>query len=78
MSWHTVAELHLSCLPQPCCMRQGNYGTIVAPGVNAQNHQHMFCARLDFALDCAQGGQSLIVTEVCLGCWGTACMGRTA
>eukprot|EP00190_Bangiopsis_sp_CCMP1999_P001211 CAMPEP_0198738258 /NCGR_PEP_ID=MMETSP1475-20131203/68278_1 /TAXON_ID= ORGANISM="Unidentified sp., Strain CCMP1999" /NCGR_SAMPLE_ID=MMETSP1475 /ASSEMBLY_ACC=CAM_ASM_001111 /LENGTH=654 /DNA_ID=CAMNT_0044502131 /DNA_START=59 /DNA_END=2023 /DNA_ORIENTATION=- len=27
------------------------YGVIVAPGVNAQVHQHMFCVRLDFAVD---------------------------
>lgn len=27
------------------------YGTIVAPGVNAQVHQHMFCMRLDMAVD---------------------------
>lgn len=27
------------------------HGTIVAPGINAQVHQHMFCARLDMAVD---------------------------
>jgi len=27
------------------------HGVIVAPGVNAQIHQHMFCARLDMAVD---------------------------
>ena len=27
------------------------YGTLVAPGVNAQYHQHCFCARLDMAVD---------------------------
>jgi len=27
------------------------HGTMVAPGVNAQIHQHMFCARLDMAVD---------------------------
>lgn len=27
------------------------HGTLVAPGVNAQVHQHMFCARLNFAVD---------------------------
>ena len=27
------------------------HGTLVAPGVNAQVHQHMFCARLDMAVD---------------------------
>ena len=43
---------------------QGEYGTMVTPGVNAQNHQHMFCARLDFAMDDDAGGRSLVVTEV--------------
>jgi primary-amine oxidase len=28
-----------------------DFGTIVAPGVNAQLHQHMFCYRLDMAVD---------------------------
>jgi primary-amine oxidase len=28
-----------------------SHGTLVAPGVNAQVHQHMFCARLDVAVD---------------------------
>ena len=28
-----------------------NYGTHVAPGVVAQNHLHLFCARLDTAID---------------------------
>jgi len=28
-----------------------SHGVIVAPGVNAQTHQHMFCARLDMAVD---------------------------
>jgi primary-amine oxidase len=27
------------------------HGVLVAPGVNAQVHQHMFCARLDMAVD---------------------------
>ena len=48
---------------------QGTYGTIVAPGVNAQNHQHMFIARLDFAVDDDEGGRALIVTEVGAGLW---------
>ncbi len=30
---------------------QPTHGTIVCPGVNAQVHQHMFCARLDVAVD---------------------------
>lgn len=28
-----------------------SHGVLVAPGVNAQIHQHMFCARLDVAVD---------------------------
>ena len=36
------------------------HGTIVAPGVNAQVHQHMFCARLDMAVD----GHKNIVSEI--------------
>mmetsp|Transcript_44446 Transcript_44446/g.96647 ORF Transcript_44446/g.96647 Transcript_44446/m.96647 type:complete len:678 (-) Transcript_44446:296-2329(-) len=28
-----------------------SHGVMVAPGVNAQIHQHMFCARLDFCVD---------------------------
>lgn len=39
---------------------QPKHGTLVAPGVNAQVHQHMFCARLDFAVD----GQVNSVEEV--------------
>eukprot|EP00803_Ostreobium_quekettii_P010562 evm.model.scf_1177.3 EVM.evm.TU.scf_1177.3 scf_1177:31016-41785(+) len=39
------------------------HGTMVAPGVNAQCHQHMFCARLDFAVDDGCGGKGLVVTE---------------
>jgi len=42
----------------------GGFGTMVAPGVNAQHHQHMFCARLDFAVDDPQGGKGLVVSEV--------------
>jgi hypothetical protein len=40
------------------------YGTLVAPGVNAQHHQHMFCARLDMAVDDPDGGAALVVSEV--------------
>jgi primary-amine oxidase len=28
-----------------------DYGTVVAPGLNAMNHQHFFCMRLDFDID---------------------------
>lgn len=44
------------------------FGTLVAPGVNAQHHQHMFCARLDMAVDDAQGGAALVVAEVRPSC----------
>ncbi len=40
------------------------YGTLVAPGVNAQNHQHMFCARIDPSVDDPEGGKALVVSEV--------------
>ena len=36
------------------------HGVLCAPGVNAQIHQHMFCARLDMAVD----GQHNTVSEV--------------
>jgi primary-amine oxidase len=36
------------------------HGTLVAPGVNSQIHQHMFCARLDMAVD----GTKNTVSEV--------------
>lgn len=39
------------------------YGTLVAKGVNAQYHQHMFSARIDMAVDDAAGGAGLVVTE---------------
>ena len=40
------------------------YGTLVMKGVNAQHHQHMFCARLDMAVDDEEGGKGLYVSEV--------------
>ncbi|MEW5316500.1 MAG: hypothetical protein WDW38_007870 [Sanguina aurantia] len=40
------------------------FGTMVGPGVNAQHHQHMFCARLDMAVDDHFGGEGLVVSEV--------------
>ena len=40
------------------------YGTLVMEGVNAQHHQHMFCARLDMAVDDPEGGKGLYVSEV--------------
>lgn len=40
------------------------YGILVGPGLNAQHHQHMFCARLDPAIDDDEGGKDVVVTEV--------------
>lgn len=41
------------------------HGTLVAPGLNAQIHQHFFCTRLDMAVDDPHGGANLTVSEVC-------------
>ena len=41
-------------------------GTLVAPHVVAAFHQHLFCARLDMAVDDAEGGKGLVVSEVSL------------
>ncbi len=37
-----------------------SHGVLVAPGVNAQTHQHMFCCRLDMSID----GEKNTVSEV--------------
>ena len=39
-------------------------GTLVADRVNSQYHQHMFCARIDMAVDDEEGGKGLQVSEV--------------
>lgn len=41
-----------------------SHGILVGPGVNAAAHQHLFCARLDMAVDDQQGGKDLVVSEV--------------
>lgn len=41
------------------------FGTLVMPGVVAAYHQHLFCARLDLAVDDEEGGKGLVVSEVC-------------
>lgn len=43
---------------------QPSHGILVGPGVNAAAHQHLFCARLDMAVDDQQGGRDLVVSEV--------------
>jgi hypothetical protein len=37
---------------------------VLAAGVLASNHQHLFCVRIDPAVDDPQGGKSLVVAEV--------------
>lgn len=43
---------------------QPSHGILVGPGVNAAAHQHLFCARLDLAVDDEQGGRNIVVSEV--------------
>lgn len=40
------------------------HGIDVSPGVVATNHQHLFCVRLDPAIDCEEGGKDLVITEI--------------
>ena len=42
---------------------QPKYGTLVAPELNALNHQHFFCMRLDFDLDGQQNSVYEVNTE---------------
>lgn len=41
------------------------FGTLVLPNVLAAHHQHLFCARLDMAVDDEDGGRGLVVSEAC-------------
>lgn len=43
---------------------QPQWGTRLAPGVNAHVHQHFFMVRLDPTIDCPDGGKNLQVVEV--------------
>ncbi|PNH38121.1 hypothetical protein VD0004_g8694 [Verticillium dahliae] len=43
--------------------KTSRYGNVVAPGVLAQNHQHMFAVRIDPAIDSYADGQSRVVIE---------------
>jgi len=47
----------LSTSYRPLSEGPGNvpFGVDVAPGVVATNHQHLFCVRLDPAIDCMEG-----------------------
>lgn len=59
-----TGELSTNALaPEELESGASKYGTMVAPGVNAQFHQHMFCARIDMAVDDAEGGKGLVVSE---------------
>ena len=53
-------------------------GTLVAPGVNAQHHQHMFAVRIDPAIDDAEGGVGVVVSEAraarCACSCGVGCL----
>jgi primary-amine oxidase len=53
-------ELSTNLLSEPEKEGAPTHGVMVAPGVNSQVHQHMFCARLDMAVD----GQKNTVSEV--------------
>jgi len=44
--------------------REVPWGISVAPGVVASNHQHLFCVRIDPAVDDLQGGKDLVIAEV--------------
>ncbi|GAX22918.1 primary-amine oxidase [Fistulifera solaris] len=44
-------ELSTNLLSAPESDGRPTHGVLVAPGVNSQIHQHMFCARLDMAVD---------------------------
>ncbi|KAG2486353.1 hypothetical protein HYH03_014934 [Edaphochlamys debaryana] len=61
-------ELKLTGILSTSVARDGEpdppYGVRVAPGVNATVHQHFFCMRLDPAIDDAEGGKGLVVSEV--------------
>ncbi len=60
-----TGELSTNAL-SPDEVEQGfsKYGTLVAQGVAAQFHQHLFCVRIDPAVDDAEGGKGLVVSEV--------------
>ena len=53
------------------------HGILMSPGLNAQIHQHFFCARLDLSVDDPDGGAGLSVVEVRVtrcGWWWCSCM----
>ena len=51
-------------IPSPADGSDPEFGTLVLPQVNAQYHQHLFCCRMDWAVDDETGGSNLVVSEV--------------
>lgn len=43
--------------------KTSTYGNVVAPGILAQNHQHIFAVRIDPAIDSYQSGDTQVVVE---------------
>ncbi|OLN96628.1 Copper amine oxidase 1-like protein 2 [Colletotrichum chlorophyti] len=44
-------------------LRESRYGAVVAPGVLAQNHQHIFAVRIDPAIDSYAEGDTRVMVE---------------
>lgn len=44
-------------------VKESGYGALVAPGVLAQNHQHIFAVRIDPAVDSYLGADNVVVKE---------------
>jgi primary-amine oxidase len=47
--------------------KASDYGNVVAPGVMAQNHQHIFAVRIDPAVDSYREGETRVVVEESIG-----------
>lgn len=47
--------------------KTSKYGAVVAPGILAQNHQHIFAVRIDPAVDSYTSGETQIVVEESVG-----------
>jgi primary-amine oxidase len=43
--------------------KQSKYGAVVAPGILAQNHQHIFAIRIDPAIDSYANGDTAVAVE---------------
>ncbi|KOS21050.1 Copper amine oxidase 1 [Escovopsis weberi] len=47
--------------------KTSEYGNVVSPGILAQNHQHIFAARIDAAIDSYETGDTRVVVEDSVG-----------